>query len=289
MSKNTDTNNERFARDLNSRPKERYVGQWQSGRLYPLYNVVVNNGTKFLSLNGKMKEEPYVIYNKDKETFSANDGWEIREMSADSRITAMGGGGGGGVTPEQVQDMIAGKQDVISDLATIRSGAAAGASAYKKPNGGIPKSDLSSAVKASLDNADLVGTKQDTLVSGENIKTVGGQSILGSGDIPIQPGDTNAVKYVSQDLTDAQKAQARANIDAASLEDIQGEPGVGFASIFTPQPYDGTMIIVLSNNDTITVDLNHNHPQYLKYVMLNSESDMPASPDSTTLYMWPEE
>lgn len=43
---------------------------------------------------------------------------------------------------------------------------------------------------------------------------------------------------------------------------ITGEPGVGFSSIFTPQPYDGTMIIVLSNNDTITVDLNHNHPQY---------------------------
>ena len=35
---------------------------------------------------------------------------------------------------------------------------------------------------------------------------------------------------------------------------IMGEPGVGFSSIFTPQPYDGTMIIVLSNNDTITVD-----------------------------------
>lgn len=69
---------------------------------------------------------------------------------------------------------------------------------------------------------------------------------------------------------------------------ITGEPGVGFASIFTPQPYDGTMIIVLSNNDTITVDLNHQHPQYLKYVMLNSESDMPANPDSTTLYMWPQ-
>ena len=69
---------------------------------------------------------------------------------------------------------------------------------------------------------------------------------------------------------------------------ITGEPGVGFSSIFTPQPYDGTMIIVLSNNDTITVDLNHNHPQYLKYVMLQSESEMPASPDPTTLYMWPE-
>lgn len=69
---------------------------------------------------------------------------------------------------------------------------------------------------------------------------------------------------------------------------ITGTPGVGFSSIFTPVPNDGTMIIVLSNNDTITVDLNHQHPQYLKYVMLESEADMPATPDSTTLYMWPE-
>lgn len=228
--------------------------------------------------------------------------------------------------------------------------------------------------------------KQDVLVSGTNIKTINGQSVLGGGNIQVQAGDTDAVKYVAQTLTDAQKAQARANIDAASLEEINdmdfvtaaslptasastmghiyligpdannnydryftqesggayswvslgstqidlstyatkseltqleaevhqlagkfygvfaddsdlpegdvvgyafvgtenpyaiwnfdgtswsdsgsvangitGEPGVGFSSIFTPVPYDGTMIIVLSNNDTITVNLNHNH------------------------------
>ena len=77
--------------------------------------------------------------------------------------------------------------------------------------------------------------------------------------------------------------------DSGSIANgITGEPGVGFSSIFTPQPYDGTMIIVLSNNDTITVDLNHQHSQYLKYLMLESESDMPATLDNTTLYMWPE-
>jgi len=41
---------------------------------------------------------------------------------------------------------------------------------------------------------------------------------------------------------------------------VAGEPGVGFQSIATLQ--DGTMIITLSNGDTITIDLNHNHPQY---------------------------
>ena len=59
-------------------------------------------------------------------------------------------------------------------------------------------------------------SKQDTLVSGENIKTVNGQSIVGSGNIQIQAGDTDAVKYVEQTLTDAQKTQARTNIGAAA-------------------------------------------------------------------------
>lgn len=67
----------------------------------------------------------------------------------------------------------------------------------------------------------LESGKQDNLVSGSNIKTINGESVLGSGNLAIQAGDTDAVKYVAQTLTDAQKAQARANIDAASLEDIQ--------------------------------------------------------------------
>ena len=46
------------------------------------------------------------------------------------------------------------KQDVISDLADIRSGAEAGATAYQKPSTGIPKTDLVSAVQTSLGRAD---------------------------------------------------------------------------------------------------------------------------------------
>ena len=45
-------------------------------------------------------------------------------------------------TDEQVTTSLNGKQDVINDLSTIRSGAAAGASAYQKPSGGIPASDI---------------------------------------------------------------------------------------------------------------------------------------------------
>lgn len=48
-------------------------------------------------------------------------------------------------------NLFSSKQNTISDLATIRSGAAAGATAYQKPSGGISKSDLASAVQTSLD------------------------------------------------------------------------------------------------------------------------------------------
>ena len=47
-----------------------------------------------------------------------------------------------------------GKQDTIEDLATIRAGAAAGATAYQVPVGGIPKGTLASNVQTSLGKAD---------------------------------------------------------------------------------------------------------------------------------------
>lgn len=64
-----------------------------------------------------------------------------------------------------IEQQIAAKQDKISDLETIRQGAAKGATAlqsytekytgtYSKPSGGIPKSDLASAVQTSLGKAD---------------------------------------------------------------------------------------------------------------------------------------
>lgn len=46
------------------------------------------------------------------------------------------------------------KQDVINDLADIRSGASKGATAYQKPSSGIPKTDLASGVQTSLEKAD---------------------------------------------------------------------------------------------------------------------------------------
>ena len=53
----------------------------------------------------------------------------------------------------------------------------------------------------------------------------------------------------------------------ATINGVQGEPGVGFDSVETPTPEDGTAIITLSNGDTITLDLNHNHDSYYSNVV----------------------
>lgn len=98
---------------------------------------------------------------------------------------------------------LAGKQDVISDLTTIRSGASAGATAYQKPSTGIPKTDLASAVQTSLGKADTaLQSHQD--ISGKadvaalagytptaNFATINGASITGGGDIIITAGSSS--------------------------------------------------------------------------------------------------
>lgn len=62
-----------------------------------------------------------------------------------------------------------GKQDAITDLATIRSGASAGATAYQKPSGGIPSTDLASAVQTSLGKADSALQSHQDISGKENI------------------------------------------------------------------------------------------------------------------------
>ena len=104
---------------------------------------------------------------------------------------------------------LASKQDKITDLDAIRTGANKGSTAYQKPTSGVPKTDLSSDVQSSLNKAetalqehqDITG-KQDKLVSGENIKTINGQSILGEGDIQIQGGGGSEVPIVDHGTGD---------------------------------------------------------------------------------------
>ena len=69
--------------------------------------------------------------------------------------------GGFDSVDERIHAVETGKQDAIDDLDAIRSNAAAGAAAYQKPAGGIPKEDLASAVQEVLDDVDLVFEPSD--------------------------------------------------------------------------------------------------------------------------------
>lgn len=81
--------------------------------------------------------------------------------------------------------------------------------------------------------------------------------------------DPEAVKYTQQSLTDSQKAQARQNIGAGT-SDFSGDPII---SLRAANPADGTLIATLFSGDTIIIDLNHNHPQYLKHVVCDDEQE----------------
>ena len=57
-------------------------------------------------------------------------------------------------TKAETNNLLREKQNVIEDLANIRSGAEAGATAYQKPQTGIPSTDMSEAVRLSLGKAE---------------------------------------------------------------------------------------------------------------------------------------
>jgi hypothetical protein len=90
--------------------------------------------------------------NKDEMSFVAGTG-----ANADKTTITLKEGTSATVLTQH-QD-ISGKQDVIQDLSTIRSGASAGATAYQKPDTGIPSTDLASEITEDIDNkADKVSS-----------------------------------------------------------------------------------------------------------------------------------
>lgn len=130
------------------------------------------------------------------------------------------------------------KQPVISDLEAIREGAAKGATA-------LQASDVDSEVLGTSANPvqnkavagafnEIVGlldatlssvdgrfdSKQDKLVSGENIKTINGESIVGEGDIVIKGGSADLEGYATEDYVD----------NAVAEVNVKGEDGYVYSN-----------------------------------------------------------
>ena len=137
----------------------------------------------------------------------------------------LSGSGGGSVTVDA--SLSASSENPVQNKAI--SAALDEKGTYSKPSGGIPKTDLANAVQTSLEKAD--SALQSAPVSSVNGKT--GAVVLDAGDVGALPEGTvipsqigqlsdnvGLVHYNSQTLTDAQKAQARTNIGAASMSDL---------------------------------------------------------------------
>lgn len=89
-------------------------------------------------------------------------------------------------------DGIEDSESLDSIIASIEQQIAA---KYTKPSTGISKNDLASDVQTSLEKADTalqehqdISGKQDVLVSGTNIKSINGESILGEGNLILSTG-----------------------------------------------------------------------------------------------------
>ena len=91
---------------------------------------------------------------------------------------------------------------------------------------------MSAADKTKLDGIDMT-TKQDKLTSGENIKTINGESILGSGNIVI--GDVDAYTKTEADEKFATKEQMSGKQDTlvsgTNIKTINGDSILGSGNI----------------------------------------------------------
>lgn len=118
-------------------------------------NVTISSGYLVITFNTDSGKEPISLALTD--IFNASNYYTKAEIDNAGYLTQESDP----TVPSHVKGITqaniaswSGKQDAISDLSDIRSGAGKGATAYQKPSGGIPKSDLASAVQTSLGKAD---------------------------------------------------------------------------------------------------------------------------------------
>lgn len=134
---------------------------------------------------------------------------------------------------------------------------------YTKPNTGIPKTDLSSSVQTSLGKADTavqdISGKQDTLISGTNIKTINNTSILGSGNIEIQGGGGTS------DYTDLENKPSINNVT------LSGNKSLNDLGIVIPD-ISGKLDTTKVKNETSTIAGDVYDVRYINSMIGNIET-----------------
>ena len=181
------------------------------------------------------------------------------------------------------------KQDVINDLETIRSGAAKGATALQEvPSEYVTETELNNkgyltsvpdtyALKSEIPD---ITTKQDTLVSGTNIKTINGTSLLGSGDITIEGGSGNVdlsdyyTKTETNELVNPKLEQVtltQAEYDALQTKEYNVLYIISDSEDLKFKTINGQQI---TGDGDITIDTNVDLSNYATKSELNTKQDV---------------
>lgn len=161
-------------------------------------------------------------------------------------------------------------------------------------------------VTGNFNSDQLVQLFQQKLESGTNIKTINGESLLGPGNITITEGSGGAAIVAGTSIPKMNGVAAAGTSDNYAREDhihpkdtrkqdtildlatIRSNSLKGLGAVDSQQ--DGIIVLTLANGDTYTINLNHAHSQYLKFVLCRSESEYEALAvkDNSTLYLIPE-
>ena len=117
-------------------------------------------------------------------------------------------------TNPELQEALDAKQDVIPDLAVIRNGAAKGATAYQKPESGVPYADMDAGVQHSLDG---LADAQSAASAAE------GHAEAAAGSAAQVADDVADLKQAIQDLPDGQAVSATVAEHTTQIAGLQGD------------------------------------------------------------------
>lgn len=183
-----------------------FTGEYDNNKTYNNLDVVLYNGSSYVALNQTQGNLP-----------TDTNHWAIVALA-------------GTLSPEQVEYI---QNQVIQ---------------YVQGQGYVIDNDyvhtdnnFTDAEKTKLDGIDLT-TKQDTLVSGENIMTINGNSILGSGNMEIQTGGGGGT-------TDYTQLSNKPSINGTTLE--------GNVTLPTMSDLDNKQDILVSGTNIATINGNN--------------------------------
>ena len=184
-------------------------------------------------------------------------------------------------TKQQVDTKLGQKQNTIPDLQTIREGAAAGATAYQKPDTGIPQSAMDASVQSKLNAA---GSADAAIAAEREAREAADQYLQTQINAKAASADVTAglalkadkdTTYTKQQvdnlLTPKQTAQQVADAIAAALASYTNTAGMNSAIATALAPYSTTAEVNLAISNAITTALTNYYTSAVINQMLSEK------------------